>query len=55
MEGGRSVYLRKQAASGEVVQAVTLTGDSYTVLRRDGGRDERYGGTTGMFQVYRWG
>jgi hypothetical protein len=33
------VYLRKQAASEEVEQPVTLTGDSYTDLRRDGGRD----------------
>lgn len=30
-------YLRKQAASEEVGQPVTLTGDSYTDLRRDGG------------------
>lgn len=33
------VYLRKQAASEEVEQHVTLTGDSYTDLRRDGGRE----------------
>ena len=31
-------YLRKQAASEEVGQPATLTGDSYTDLRRDGGR-----------------
>lgn len=30
-------YLKKQAASEEVGQPVTLTGDSYTDLRRDGG------------------
>lgn len=30
-------YLRKQAASEEVEQPATLTGDSYTDLRRDGG------------------
>lgn len=33
------IYLRKQAASEEVEQPVTLTGDSYTDLRRDGGRE----------------
>lgn len=30
-------YLRKQAASEEVGQSATLTGDSCTDLRRDGG------------------
>lgn len=30
-------YLRKQAAGEEVGRPVTLTGDSYTDLRRDGG------------------
>lgn len=37
--GGRNAdYLRKQAASEEVGQPATLTGDSCTDLRRDGGK-----------------
>ena len=34
----RTDYLRKQAASEEVGRPATLTGDSYTDLRRDGGK-----------------
>lgn len=31
-------YLKKQAAGEEVGQLVTLTGDSYRDLRKDGGK-----------------
>lgn len=34
-------YLKKQAAGEEVGQLVTLTGDSYRDLRKDGRKDER--------------
>lgn len=37
-------YLRKQAASEEVGQPVTLTGDSYTDLRRNTGEERQMRG-----------
>lgn len=46
-EGGVRFYLRKRAASEEAEQSETLTGDSYTDLRRQdrGTRREGEGGT----------
>lgn len=43
-EGGFRFYLRKRAASEEAEQPETLTGDSYTDLRRDR-TGEQQGGT----------
>ena len=50
-------YLRKQAASEEVGRPATLTGDSYTDLRRDGGKmsNNKKKGLYGKCCRVRWG
>lgn len=48
-------YLRKQAASEEVGQPVTLTGDSYTDLRRNTGEERQMrGGDATTKTTTRW-